>query len=229
MPPKGYEIKKQWIKVGADEERRISIELAKTPETGTIYVSGSPSGAKVYLDGKFKGKIPVFVKNVMQGSHRVKVEEDGYIAKSELLTLSPRENKTLDIRLKKIKKVVAQDGRYEKYANGVVLNTETGLEWYAGPDEGTNWYEAKRWVEGLNVAGGGWRMPTMQELQNLYKIGAGKRNMTPLLKTTGWWVWSGETKGSSSAWTFDFSLGTGIWGNRTGSGSRRGFAVRSRR
>lgn len=115
------------------------------------------------------------------------------------------------------------------YATGVVYDKNTGLEWYAGPDSDTTWNEAKRWVESLNVAGGGWRMPTRQELKNLYKKGAGKRNMTSLLKTTGWWVWSGETKGSSSAWFFNFLFGNEDWYYRVLSIDTRGFAVRSRR
>ncbi len=125
--------------------------------------------------------------------------------------------------------VVGRDGNYIKYDNGVVYDKNTGFEWYAGSDKNTNWYDAKKWVENLTVAGGGWRMPTRQELKNLYKKGAGKRNMTPLLKTTGWFVWSDETKGSSSAWGFSFGDGYKLWNPRDGSTELRGFAVRSRK
>jgi hypothetical protein len=225
---RGYEIKKQWIKLGADEERRMSIELSKTPETGTIHVSGLPNKAKVFIDEDYAGRMPIVVKNVNQGKHRIRVEADGYIEKSEWLSLDPRENKTLDIRLKRIKKVVARDGRYEKYASGVVLDTKTGLEWYTGPDKDMDWNEVKRWVANLSVAGGGWRMPTMNELKTIFQKGAGPRNMSPLLKTTGWWVWSGEKRSSSSAWRFGFGRGTEGWHARRPTSTRRGFAVRSR-
>ena len=102
-------------------------------------------------------------------------------------------------------KEIASDGTLLAYASGVVYDKKTGLEWFAGPDRDTTWNEAKAWVESLNVAGGGWRMPTREELKTLYQKGAGTRNMTPLLKTTGWWVWSGETRDSSSAWGFHFT------------------------
>ena len=65
--------------------------------------------------------------------------------------------------------------------------------------------------------------------QGLYKKGSGDRNMTPLLKTTGWWVWSGETKrfvrclGSSTS-----TYGNRHWDNRNDSHNTRAFAVRSR-
>ena len=83
-------------------------------------------------------------------------------------------------------KEIASDGTLLAYASGVVYDKNTGLEWFAGPDRDTTWNEAKAWVESLNVAGGGWRMPTREELKTLYQKGAGTRNMTPLLKTTGW-------------------------------------------
>jgi len=123
---------------------------------------------------------------------------------------------------------VARDGRYCKYANGIVKDRSTGLEWVAGPDRDTNWNEARSWVQSLNLDGGGWRMPTMDELEGLYKKGAGDRNMTPLLKTTGWWVWSGETKGSSDARYFVFNNGNRDWIGRGFSTNGRVFAVRSR-
>ena len=126
-------------------------------------------------------------------------------------------------------KVTGRDGTLIAYATGVVYDKKTDLEWVAGPDRDTKWNKAKRWVENLNVAGGGWRMPTRVELKALYKKGAGSRNMTPLLKTTGWYVWSGETKGSSSAWAFFFFYGYEICYNRDTSYYDRGFAVRSRR
>jgi len=123
---------------------------------------------------------------------------------------------------------VERDGIYVAYANGIVKDTNTGLEWVAGPDEPTTFEEAKSWVQSLNIDGGGWRMPTEVELDALYKIGAGYRNMTPLLKTTGWVVWGVESAGSSGAWGFYFYGGTWDWGNRGNSYLRRAFAVRSR-
>ena len=114
------------------------------------------------------------------------------------------------------------------YANGIVKDTTTGLEWIVGPDKSTSWNEAKSWVRSLNLDGGGWRMPTMDELEGLYKNGKGDRNMTPLLKTTGSDVWS-STKGPSGARYFDFHVGgSRAWNDRYSGGRKRAFAVRSR-
>jgi len=105
---------------------------------------------------------------------------------------------TLELKLTnndtKDEREIAREGHYIAYARGVVRDTKTGLEWVAGPDKDTNWDVAKRYVENLTVAGGGWRMPTIEELETLYEGGRGSRNMTPLLKTTGWYVRSGDNK-----------------------------------
>ncbi len=126
-------------------------------------------------------------------------------------------------------KITASDGTIIAYASGVVYDKKTGFEWIAGPDNNTTWDEAKSWVESLDTAGSGWRMPTRKELKSLYKKDSGTRNMTPLLKTTGWWAWSGEIKGSSSAWIFLFNSGLEFWDSRDFSISGRVFAVRIRK
>ena len=128
---------------------------------------------------------------------------------------------------------IGRDGDYIAYSSGVVRDTKTGLEWVAGPDKATNWNEAKRYVEILAVAGGEWRMPTIEELETLYEPGRGSRNMTPLLETTGWYVWSGETKedleGSLLARPLKFHYGGSTWDPRSYSHPFRAFAVRSQR
>jgi len=123
-------------------------------------------------------------------------------------------------------KVIARDGHYVASTNGIVRDTQTGMEWVAGPDMDMSWNDAKSWIESLKVDGGGWRMPARKELETLYQKGKGTRNMTSLLKTTSWWVWSGDTKGASSAWFFKFDYGRGGWTQKI-SLSRRAFAVRT--
>ena len=126
-------------------------------------------------------------------------------------------------------KEIDRDGDYIAYASGVVRDTKAGLEWITGRDENTYnpWDEAKQWVENLTVAGGGWRMPTRKELEILYEKGRGTRNMTPLLETTGWYIWSGETKDSSSAWRISLHTGNINWNSRLSTYTTRAFAVRS--
>ena len=121
------------------------------------------------------------------------------------------------------------DGIYVAYANGIIKDINTGLEWKVGPDRDTNWNEARSWVQSLTLDGGGWRMPSLRELAVLYKKEAGFRNMTPLLKTTGWWIWSGEPDDSTKAGAFNFYSNRHGWGPRSYSSTGRAFAVRSRK
>lgn len=114
--------------------------------------------------------------------------------------------------------------------DGVMYDTETGLEWLAGPDERTTRDEARLWVDGLSSAGGGWRMPTKEELYGLYTGGLGIRNMTAFLNTTGSWVWSAsETAGSPASWGFSFAREGSMVMNGCKFCDSRACAVRARR
>ena len=131
---------------------------------------------------------------------------------------------------------ISQDGNFVAYDNGVVYDTRTGLEWFVGPDKNTNWKTAKSWIENLDAAGGVWRMPACDELRTLFRKGSGTRNMTPLFKGRGKFVWSGETgKIKGSLWHrweaayFNFNFdGFNDSDFRWFSSDFRGFAVRTR-
>lgn len=124
-------------------------------------------------------------------------------------------------------KVMDDLSRFIKSDGGVIKDTQTGFEWIVGPDESTTWYMAKSWVNSLAVAGGGWRLPTKAELETLYIKGVGTRNISPLFKTTGWWVWSAGDRNTSTAWGFSFKYGYSDWLSKTKYVHSRGFAVRS--
>lgn len=119
--------------------------------------------------------------------------------------------------------------RFSKAVNGVITDSVTGLDWYIGPDRDNDWRQAKAWAENLNVAGGGWRMPTIPELKALYQTGATSNHMDPLFQTTGVWVWSGQLRNDWSAWGFAFYNGLEGWHSINYGNGRLAFAVRSRR
>jgi hypothetical protein len=120
--------------------------------------------------------------------------------------------------------------RFTKAKDGVISDSATGLEWYAGPNRATNyWKEAKAWTESLAAAGGGWRMPTIPELKAIYQPGAGRINMDPIIQTTGDWIWSGQLKDAWSAWSFNFTEGREYCFGLQLNGEVRALAVRSRR
>ena len=122
-----------------------------------------------------------------------------------------------------------RDGVYIAYATSVVKDTKTGLEWFAGPKRMMTWDEAHTWVESLSVEGGDWRMPTRKELKTLYKKGAGEYNVTPLLKLSGWWMWTAEKKFAGRAWAIYFVDGSERAHERSTPYGPRAIAVRSKK
>ncbi len=106
---------------------------------------------------------------------------------------------------------IVRDGRFIAYANGTVLDTRTGLMWAANDNgEDINWYDAEKYCE--NYIGGwhdDWRMPTLDELAELYNSGPGymqeccsrcsEIKVTELIKLTCCCLWAAETDGSGAA------------------------------
>ena len=236
----GYEPWEKRLEVKKGETVKAEATLL-TPgaKKGRLYVDAEPSGATV----KVLNIGPRFHQGMEleSGRYHVEVSASGHAAWREWVSLGTGEDKRLTVRLNPVSAppreekaktstagsdAIKRDGIYVAYANGVVRDTSTGLEWKAGPDKDTTWDAARSWVERL---GGDWRMPTMDELEGLYKKGKSNRNMTPFLKTTGCFVWSAEPEeGFSGARVFVFSKGRRDWLFHNISSSVRAFAVRSR-
>ena len=117
--------------------------------------------------------------------------------------------------------------RFTKAPNGVITDRVTGLDWYVGQEN--TWHQAKAWVEGLTVAGGGWRLPTVAELQAIYQKDASANHMDPLFQTTVAWAWSGELKNDWSVWGLAFYNNLVGWHSMNYGNGRLALAVRSHR
>ena len=125
--------------------------------------------------------------------------------------------------------IVATDGNLVRESTGAIYDTDTGLEWYPGPDRAMTWQEAHDWVTGLAAMGGGWRMPAGEELDALHRIGDGVRNLTPLVPHTGYWVWAGPSAERSSRWLYGLGYGGEGWSGQAPVDGGRAIAVRARR
>jgi subtilase family serine protease len=72
----------------------------KKPNPGTIQVSSTPTGAKVYLDGSDSGKTTnCTLSNVTAGSHAIKLVKDGYADHSESVAVTGGQTATVDATL----------------------------------------------------------------------------------------------------------------------------------
>lgn len=116
---------------------------------------------------------------------------------------------------------------------GTVLDTSSGLMW-AARDNAANigWAEAGRFCR--EFRGGGhadWRMPTQDELAELYQQGTRGPEGTPgpvPIALTGCCPWAAETKGAGAA-KFDFNYGNRDWGHPNADIDCRALPVRKAR
>jgi len=116
--------------------------------------------------------------------------------------------------------------RFSFYPNGIVKDTETGLEWVVGSDKDTTWEEARSWANSLEIDGGGWRLPTMDELKNVYKKGLWGRYPPPFYKNSGLYIWSGENVNQLGSYYFMHTIWQKRSMNNTVSRNMRSAAVR---
>jgi len=94
-------------------------------------------------------------------------------------------------------------------ANGTVSDSRSGLEWQQTVDASTySWMGAKTHCADLPLAGGGWRLPTMAELESIVDFG----RVNPAIDPTAFpsapaalfWSSSAAVGGSGYAWNVSF-------------------------
>lgn len=138
--------------------------------------------------------------------------------------------------------VIKNQARFSVSSCNSIKDSQTGLEWYVGPDRNITWYEAQQWTGGLNTCGGGWRMPSIEEIRTLYnpylKAGTGfyldgkyfPAHIDPVFNAIGGgsWVWSNEKLGEDNARSFNLNQGKAVaYAPMNTHYSTRAFAVRS--
>lgn len=97
-----------------------------------------------------------------------------------------------------------------------VRDTVTGLEWTVAETKAMKWKAAGKWAEKLELLGGGWRLPTVEELFGL----ADRTRHSPAIDQDafpgcdGGWYWSATVDAespSASAWYVYFGNGGSNW------------------
>jgi TIR domain/Protein of unknown function (DUF1566) len=94
-----------------------------------------------------------------------------------------------------------------KVAEGVYLDPKTKLMWTI-EDNGryVNWHEASEYARQLRLGGySDWRLPTIEELKQLYD--PGNKGIREPFQLTSDWVWTSTREGTGSAWAFLFLFG----------------------
>jgi len=93
------------VTVYAGQVTTVSRTLSQipSPSTGTIYVSSTPSGAYIYLDGSYMGVTPYsgnyVINNVASGTHTITLKLSGYNDKSVSTTVQGGGTATVSVPL----------------------------------------------------------------------------------------------------------------------------------
>jgi WD40 repeat protein len=99
----------------------------------------------------------------------------------------------------------AEGGNLNKNNYKKIFDQSTGLEWCIGPNKDMNWFHARDWIKSISSSGNSWRMPTRQELRDIYR--RYDRNTFIDLDEASF-VWSGDylgkVEGYEQAYRFNF-------------------------
>ena len=74
---------------------------APTPITGSITVISTPLMAEVTLDGKSVGTTPIDLSDIVIGEHTLSLSKDGYLSKSQRVTVLEKESVNINVTLSK--------------------------------------------------------------------------------------------------------------------------------
>ena len=94
--------------------------------------------------------------------------------------------------------------------DGIILDSETQLQWMVGPDMDFSWYDARSWIDELE---GDWRMPSKYELLDLYNAGVDIYHWGPF-NNNGRYVWAFDIHSPDLSFLFSFVPDYELWERR---------------
>ena len=116
----GYEPYEERVMVSPDKQLEVWAHLERVVTTGSISLSGTPEGAKVYLDGYYSGTIPCTIEQVEPGRHTLTVKKTGYQDWEEKVRVAAGEMVQLEANLEKeVKRVVESGPGAKRFTNSI--------------------------------------------------------------------------------------------------------------
>jgi hypothetical protein len=76
-----------------------------TPQTGSISVDSSPSGASIYIDGNYKGQTPTTLTDIAEGSHTITLKLTDYQDLSQNINVFAGQTSSISISLRELSPV----------------------------------------------------------------------------------------------------------------------------
>lgn len=100
--------------------------------------------------------------------------------------------------------------RFSVSPDGIILDSETQLQWMVGPDIDFSWYDARIWIDELE---GDWRMPSKWELLDLFNAGVDIYSWGPF-DNNGKYVWAFDLHNTDLSYKFSFIPDDGVFWKR---------------
>jgi eukaryotic-like serine/threonine-protein kinase len=69
-------------------ETRAATARTTVTDTGRLLVRSTPAGARVFVDGRDRGRTPATVRDLARGAHRVRVVQEGYATEERRVVVS---------------------------------------------------------------------------------------------------------------------------------------------
>lgn len=128
----GYRTLTHTLTLDAGQEATLSMPLERLPAGLTI--TTLPIGARVYVDGVFRGESDLTLKDLPAGTHTIRVERPGYAQASRTVTVGAGESRAEEFRLNIIRGTLAvqtQPGTVEVWeGEKCLLTTQPGKDGY---------------------------------------------------------------------------------------------------
>jgi hypothetical protein len=173
-----------------------AVEMAKTPKDYERAVREFEQAAKlapnwpaVYFNlGSVQAKAGNYAEAMLHYKRYIELAPnapDAAKVREEIYKLEYRAEQQME--KEKLRK---ERGRFS-LEDGVIYDSQLGLEWTPSNGQVLNHYQAEGYARDLSLAGGGWRLPTREELKSLYdKTKPG--NVDPVFGVGNMWVWTSE-------------------------------------
>ena len=89
-----YKTDTKYVEIKDKSNENLKIELS--PICGEIYVNSDPIGAAVYVDGYNKGETPLVIKDIIIGTHELRLEKKGCASVIKSITIDERDGLTIN-------------------------------------------------------------------------------------------------------------------------------------
>jgi hypothetical protein len=90
-----------WNRTSPDSEILLDTETRSVyinqsaPSTGSLYITSDPSGARIYIDGSYRGTTSIILSGLTTGSHTIRISQSGYNDYSTTATVNAGQIRTV--------------------------------------------------------------------------------------------------------------------------------------